>query len=282
MSASFQPTPDGFDDALQRSGARRRRRHLLEAAAGGTTLAVIAAVVLTTHPGGLASVRERQPAGPGSTDPAASSSARPTQTSSGPPEAALLPTGPALQPITGGSASVLPTTAAAGSPSPAVTGASFISSAPSRRTTRYSNLTPCADVSGRPATGWCVQPGSSFTGRAGHLNTLAASLCRLPGVADGQASFPTSLELSFAIRTPAPADRAAWDLGAQHPGHRSPHTIAVSAGQCLTWSANWLGRDNAGRNLPAGHYTLVVTVNTDDVGAPNSVITEDYDYTISS
>jgi hypothetical protein len=100
-------------------------------------------------------------------------------------------------------------------------------------------------------------------------------------VGDGQASFPASLENSFAIHTPAPADRIVWNLDAQHPDHPSPHTVTVSAGQCLTWTVSWLGRDNQGRNLAAGHYTLVITINTDNVGTPNQVITENYDYNVS-
>lgn len=276
----FQPPPGGFDNALRRSRARRHRRHLLEAAAGGTTLAVVAAIVLTAHPGGLASLREEQPAGPGR---AQGASPIPTPTSSRAAGTSTLSPRPTTQPGTGpGSPSTLSPTTAADPSSPAATRSTFISSAPSRRSTTYSNLTPCADTSGRPATGWCVQPGDSFTGRSGHANTLAASLCRLPGVGDGQATFPTSLETTFAIRTPAPGDRTEWSLDSQHPGHPSPHTVAVSAGHCLAWTVNWLGRDNAGRDLPPGHYTLAITINADNVGTPNNVVTENYDYTLTT
>jgi hypothetical protein len=280
--STFQPPPDGFDNALRRSRARRHRRHLLEATVGGTTLAVAAAIVLTIHAGGLATLQQEQPAGPGTAHPTAPSTTTPTLTPAPNAGETTLASGPTSGPATGPTASTIALGSTPASPTPpARSGGTFISSPLSRRTTAYSNLTPCSDTSGRQATGWCVQPGDSFTGRTGHPNTLAVSLCRLPGVGDGQANFPTSLEATFAIHTPAPADRTVWNLDAQHPGHPSPHTITVTAGQCLTWTATWEGRDNTGRDLPAGHYTLVLSINTDNVGNPNQVITQNYDYTIS-
>ena len=283
MSHTFQPPPDGFGDALKRSRTRRRRRHLLEAATGSTTLAVIAAIVVSVHPGGLASLRRDQTAGHGlTTNPVPSVPAiSPVATPTPDPSTPLSPNHPTGTGSPYGAAAT-PTSPPEQPSSPSTPGEVLISTAPVRRTTSYNNLSPCADPSGRQATGWCVQPGSSFTGRAGQPNELSASLCRLPGVLDGQASFPTSLESSFSIQTPSPPDKTLWDLQQQHPGHPSQHSVAVTAGQCLTWSVTWLGRNNSANDLPAGKYTLVVSINADNIGAPNQVITENYDYTITN
>ena len=281
--SSFQPPPDGFRDALRRTQARRHRRHLLEAAAGGTALAAVAALVLSVNPGGLVSLRQDQPAGHGATPSGSSTVSGTPRPGHDASDGLVQATG---SPTSGSRPGGIPTAAtpptATRTAGPSAPGSVLISTAPSRQTTAYSSLSPCADTSGRETSGWCIQPGSSFTGRSGHPNNLSVSLCRLPGALDGQASFPSTLESSFTVQTPSPADRPVWTLAAQHPGQASRHAVAVTAGRCLTWSLTWFARDDSGRDLAAGQYTLVIAINADNISAPNQALVENYAYTVTS
>ena len=280
--SSFQPPPNGFRDALRRTQARRRHRHLLEGAAGGAALAAVAALVLSVNPGGLVRLRQDQPAGHGQSSPSSASSStnpQPPHQGNGLVQATVSPTAGDKPASPSTPTSAPTTTRTTSSPS---SRAVLISTTPSRQNTGYSNLSPCVDTSGTAAAGWCTQPGSSSTGRAGHANDLSVSLCRLPGTPDGQASFPTTLESSFSVRSPGPADRAEWTLAAQHPGHPERHAVTVVAGHCLTWSLTWFARDNAGHDLPVGHYTLTVSIDADNISGPNQALVQNYDYTVTS
>lgn len=276
MTVPFQPPPEGFIDALRRARARRHRRHVWEGAVGASAVAALAVFALASNPGGLISLRQEQTAGQGLRGSTTTSS--PALTS---PTPIRTPTRTPAAGSTNGTAPVTNTAPAVQS-GPSAPGSLVISTPPARTTTTYSNLTPCADTSGRQATGWCVQPGNSFTGRAGQANTLSVSLCRLPGALDGQASFPNTMESTFSMHPAGAGDQTLWDLAAQHPGQPNRHSVAVPAGQCLTWTLTWYGKDNTGRNLPADRYTLEVGINADNIGTPNQVVVENYDYTITN
>lgn len=278
MTRTFAPPAGGFDDALGRSQRRRRRRHAREATAGGAVLAGVVAVFVAVNPAGLTSLRQDQPAAPISPSP------NPTQRPSVSTGSPSLSGGPATSTPTGarpGRPGPL-TSSASGGATPRAPGELLISTSLRRTTTSYDALQPCADSTGRSATGWCVQPGSSFTGRTAAANTHEVSLCRLPGALTAPASFPSTLEAAFALHTGGASDTRLWASESQHPGRSERHDVSVSAGQCLTWALTWYGRNDTGRPTPAGRYELVMSVLADNIAQPNTVLKQRYDYTVTA
>jgi hypothetical protein len=276
MTESFTPPPDGFGKALA-NVRRRRHRRRIAASLSGAALVAGAVVVATSGASDLASLRQVNPAGSGS--PKSASTAPtvwtpPAQTSTRPIGGKLStvpgqPPQPTTQP---GAQNVVPTSASH-QPIP-------ISTSPVLRITDYNPQEPCADISGREASGWCRQPVGVFEGRPGKPSTLGVSLCRLPGLARGEARFPSSAEVELEIYASGDVHRL-WALSSQHPGHPARHSQLADGGKCLTWAASWWNRDDRGRNLAPGQYSLQITIGADNIASPNDqVLMQNYNYTV--
>ena len=273
----FFATDDGFSDVLARRLRRRRRRRAGLAAASAGAAVVVTIAVLSALDIGTDSLRV-VPAPPAATGtPTATPSAQPGRLA--PPPG----TGNAAAPATAGT-----TSAAAAIPPPSTTSSSgsrqaaeLISTAMQRTTTTYDNTKPCADTSGRAATGWCVQVLGPFSAQRGHSASLTVALCRLPGTG-ARAHFAGTLEADFALATTGQNSRFLWHYDAQHPDQTNDHTYRVDAGTCLQWSTTWAVRTDDGTPVPTGDYQLEVTVTADNVAAPgDSFVRQDYDYKVT-
>jgi hypothetical protein len=277
------PPPGGFDDAMRRLHRRRRRRAVTIATAAGGTAVVAAAVVLLSGAAGIDSLRVVQPTNDGShsgTHQTPHPTAAPRTTGVPAPSGGATPTAGTSGPSTPAAVlSVGTATAAAATPP-----AAAISAGPVRTQTRYSATTPCADTSGREATGWCVQVAGPFHGVSGQPTDLVVSLCRVAATR-GSAHFATGGEIGLVVSdqpTSQGGGRTRWNLDAQHPPHGPAHQLDVASQHCLTWTTRWWIRDDAGNNLPPAHYDLAVAIRADNVAAPNSVLVENYDFMVSA
>jgi hypothetical protein len=278
----FPVTDDGFRDALHRSRRRRHRRRVAAASASGGVLTLVAGLALVASPVSPDSLRQPEPFGPAvqptadrdggqSASPVASS--RPGNRVSPVPGARAA--SPALaQPPTSGALSTSPPSQQVGPPQPAppISGTAVLTS------TTYRSTTPCADTSGRATAGWCLQPGEAFEGVSGEPADLAVSLCRLPGFPAARATFPSSAEAGFALHREQ-GGGGVWEHARQHPGRPERHSRAVEPGTCLTWTATWWNRDDAGRDVPPGGYELRLSVLAEDVGGQD-VLTQTYRYDV--
>ena len=267
----FPPSEEGFDDARRRATRRRHRRRTAYAGAAGAA-AVVVAIAVVGGGGGLSSLTE-QPAAPGHRTPSSPSTPGPGSTN---PALAAGPTSPLESP---GAASarppgVVPSPTGVG-PTP---GAPVISTPATRRTRGYDTTHPCADSSGRAATGWCVQFAGPFEGRPGTPTELDLALCRLPGLPTGQASFPSTREVTFTLFTTGSTPRPLWSSAHQHPGRPGRHVLSVPSGSCLDWTLTWWNRDDTGADLRLGGYSLDVAVNADNVSEPAAVVHQQYAY----
>jgi hypothetical protein len=181
--------------------------------------------------------------------------------------------GPVVPPV-GSSPSATP------SPAPATTTdpGSGASGAMTRTSTAYAVGSVCQDhASSRTANGWCLRYAGALAGNPGQPVTLAVELCRLPGFAAGTASFPTAQEAEFGVaRGTAPVWR--WSAGRSFAHVR--HGLTLDAGRCLRWTTTWEVRDDAGRPLASGHYTLTPDVLADNLSAGSDYLRETYDFTV--
>lgn len=279
---TFPATADGFHDALTRSQRRRTRRHALAASASGTALAVVAVAVLAGQPGSPDSLRQQRPIGPAegaSASPATTAPPAPVQVSprSRAPEqpaASALALPPPLtrpdDPGATGSGDQLPEQSRESPP---------ISTPARLTTTSYRPGSPCADTSGRAATGWCLQPDAPRSGISGRPVELRVSLCRLPGFGSAAASFPTTAEAGYALDAPSGGPRV-WEHAAQHAPRPGRHERRVAAGDCLTWATTWTNRSDDGQPVPAGSYELELSVLADNTSGANTVVTQTYAYRV--
>jgi hypothetical protein len=291
----FVPPNGGFDDALRRTHRRRLRRRATLAATAGSAAVVLVAVLGITGNGPLDSLQQEQPATQGgprdsdapSTTPNPSPTRIPTSAAGFAPAVPLTPASPPQIGTRSSSATSAGTTTAGNAPGvssgPEATAASIEISSPLTRTEHpYSNNSPCADTSGRAATGWCVQFPGPYTGRSGQPTSLSLDLCRLPGVPGATASFPSTAEASFQLSTTSNPPTQLWLLAHQHPAHTARHEITVGSGQCLSWQVTWHNRDDQGHPIAPGDYTLAVSVDADNVADPNKISTQVYRYTVTA
>lgn len=275
----FVATDAGFGDVLTRRLRRRRRRATIAAASAGAAV-VVTIALLGTLDLGTDSLRvvPTDPAATGGAGPTASASARPGATSTPGARATTSP-GPLTVVAPSSHSSAAPT---ASRPSAASTSVAETISTTMRRTTiAYDNTQPCADTSGRAATGWCVQVAGPFTAQRGHPTSLTVALCRLPGTG-ARAHFAGTLEADFALETTGQNSSTLWHYDAQHPDRPDNHTYRVDAGNCLQWQTTWAVRADDGNAIAAGNYQLDVTVEADNVAAPGETVDREvYSYTVS-
>lgn len=282
----FVVDESGFDDILGRLDRRRRRRRALTGAVSGTAIAAAVVAIAVTSTTGTDTL-EVPPAGPlptssftGSPVPSASPSAG-GSTAIPSPTTTVVGGGP-VQPI-----ETPPPAPLSGTPRPhptlptAAGSGPVISTAMRRSRTSYDADTVCTDTSGRPAGGWCMDlMGDGHpTGRGGHPTPLAIELCRLPGV-EGDAHFPGTLEADLSLERQDGSGDEPWHYAAQHPDRAFSHHYVVDGGTCLVWRTTWRVTDDAGTPLEPGHYTLLVSVNADNVSAPNGALVKGYDFTV--
>ena len=273
----FPATDEGFSDVLTRRLRRRRRRRAGLAAASAGAAVVITVAVLSTLDVGTDSlgVVPVQPATTGA--PGVTPSVQPGRPA--PPPQANGTAAPGTV-VTAGASTDAPSTSphtSAGPQRPAA----LISTTMQRTMTAYDNTSPCADTSGRVATGWCMQVKGPFTADHAHPTSLVVALCRLPGTGAG-AHFPGTLEADFALATPMQNTRFLWHYDAQHPDRADDHTIRVDAGSCLQWQTTWAVRADDRSDIAPGDYRLEVTVNADNVSAPgDAFLRQDYDYKVT-
>jgi hypothetical protein len=275
----FVATDDGFTDVLTRRSRRRRRRRAALAATTASVTVVVLVAVLSAMDVGTDSLRVVP------TGPTGSAAASPTPST--PAQSGQVPTSPPAQP-TGAPAVGTTTAMTASAASTATTPNSATSPAPDsistpmqRSTIAYDNTQPCADTSGREATGWCVQVKGPFSAQRGHPTTLRVTLCRLPG-ADAQAHFPGTLEADFALQTTGQDSHVRWRYDTQHPDATDDHSYPVRAGTCLLWQTTWAVRADDGSVIGPGSYELVVTVDADNVAAPGEAFARQvYTFTVT-
>lgn len=288
---TFQPTDQGFTDAVARSRRRRTRRHAATASASGTVLAVAAFAVLAGQSATPDSLQQQQPFGPAG---APTSEPLPAAT---PPDLAESNQAAGPQPRRSpGSAS--PPSPASGrqdaaesegdvtqpradaAPAPRTKAGEPISSPARLTTTAYEPNSPCADTTGRAVSERCMQTDPPRSGVTGQPVDLALSLCRLPGFGSAAASFPTTAEAGYALEEPGGA--TLWDHARQHPARPDRHDRQVQPGQCLTWTVTWTNRNDQGQPIAPGRYELRLSVLADNTGGPNTAVTQTYAYTVES
>ena len=275
----FFATDEGFTDVLARRLRRRRRRRAGLAAASAGAAVVMTIAVLSTLDIGTDSL------GVAPVSPAATGTPGATPSAAAPRSANPAPTGSAATPgtvVTGPASAVVPPPASAGPSSGPTRPAQLVSTTMQRTTTMYDNTSPCADTSGRVATGWCVQVEGPFTADHGqHRTSPTVSLCRLPGTG-ARAHFAGTLEADFALATTGQNSKVLWHYDAQHPNLVDDHTFRVDAGTCLQWQTTWTVRADDGTDIAPGDYVLEVTVNADNAaGAGDRFIRQDYDYKVT-
>ena len=282
----FQPSADGYDDAVRRMVRRRHRRRTFTTVATASATLTLGAVLLANGGvGGLVSLKQEQPAGLGGSQ--VSSSATPTLggTPTPAPGSTEVPTSQrfagSLRPSPGGfGTSPSPDPQTPGRRAPASVPSPPISTTLTRTEHAYRNTQPCADSSGRASAGWCVQFPGPYQGQAAHPTSFTLDLCRLPAFPDGAASFASTAEAQFALSTTGQSPRQVWSFAAQHAGRAARHQITVPSGQCLSWALTWWNRDDHGAALTAGDYTLAVEVAADNIPNPNQVSSQVYSYHI--
>lgn len=277
-----QPPPGGYDDALTRSRRRQHRRRVVTGiGSAGATFGLVAVALLWGQGAMITLKQDDQPAAPPAnttaTPAVTSNPGQPTPTATG-QAAPRDGSAPAEASSPAGHEPSVPAPDSATSPTEV--GTTPISTALVRGGRDYRSTTPCADSSGRPASGWCIQFAGPFAGRAGTVTTFDLTLCRLPGFPTANASFPSSSEAAFSLKTTEREPRDIWSYASQHPGRPNRHSLTVQSGRCLTWELRWSNRDDSGRPVPAGTYTLAVDVTADNLITPNQVSTQVYDYRV--
>lgn len=271
----FVATDSGFGDALTRRSRRRRRRHASIAATSALAVVAVGVVALA----GVKSGRDSLTVPPaGFTHGHSPSTPSPGQPAAGHGASTLtggVPPGGTAPPIASVGTAGTATSGGAGHPAQA------ISTAMQLLRTNYDNTEPCGDLSGRAATGWCIQVHGPFSGRTGRPTSLSISLCRLPGVG-ATAHFSGTLEADFGLQTNAPDHKQLWQYAHQHPNRGDNHSYQVNAGACLTWTTTWRVVADNGQPVKPGTYILVTAVHADNVANPDQVLVEDYNYTVDS
>ena len=272
----FVATESGFGDALTRRSRRRRRRHASIAATSALAVIAVGVVALSSVKSGRDSLTV-PPAGASQGHPSTTPAPSPGQPASGRGASTLtggVPPSGAAAPITTVGNAGSATTDAAGHPMP------VISTTMQLLRTSYDNTEPCSDLSGRAATGWCIQVNGPFSGRTARPTSLSISLCRLPGVG-ASAHFSGTLEADFGLQTSSPDHKQLWQYAHQHPNRTDNHSYQVNAGACLTWTTTWRVVADNGQPVKPGTYTLVTAVHADNVANPNQALVEDYNYTVN-
>lgn len=288
---TFHPTDEGFTDAVARSRRRRTRRHAVTASASGTVLAVAAFAVFAGQSATPDSLQQQQLLGPAGAPtaepvPATTPSDRagsdqaagpPPDRSPGNPPPTAAPDGPdAAEPT---EEATQPRAGAA--PAPRAEADAAISTPARLTTTAYEPNAPCADTTGRAASGWCVQTDPPRSGITGRPVDLALSLCRLPAFGPAAASFPSTAEAGYALDERS-GGATLWDHAQQHPSRPGRHDRQVQPGQCLTWTVTWTNRNDQGQPINPGSYELRLSVLADNIGGPNTAVTQTYAYTVEN
>lgn len=272
---TFQPTNEGFTDAVARSRRRRTRRHAVAASASGTALAVAAFAVLAGQSATPDSLQQQQPFGPAgapTSEPLPATTA-PDRTESdraaGPQPVRSLGGAPPPSPAPGRQDATEPKEDVtqphpSGAPAPRAEAGAPISTPARLTSTAYEPNAPCADTTGRAASGWCVQTDPPRSGITGRPVDLALSLCRLPGFRPAAASFPTTAEAGYALDERS-GGATLWDHARQHPPRPDRHDRQVQPGQCLTWTVTWTNRNDQGQPITPGSYELRLSVLADNI-----------------
>ena len=289
---TFQPTDQGFTDAVARSRRRRTRRHAVTASESGTVLAVAAFAVLAGQSATPESLQQQQPLGPAGapTSEPLPATAPPDLTESnqaaGPQPRRSPENAPPPSPAPGRQDAAEPEGDATqpradAAPAPRTKAGEPISTPARLTTTAYEPNSPCADTTGRAASGWCMQTDPPRSGITGRPVDLALSLCRLPGFGSAAASFPTTAEAGYALEERS-GGATLWDHARQHPPRTGRHDRQVEPGRCLTWTVTWTNRNNEGQPIAPGRYELRLSVLADNTGGPNTAVTQTYAYQVES
>lgn len=126
--------------------------------------------------------------------------------------------------------------------------------------------TSCVYQPSSAPSGWCLDYTGPASAAAGHPVDLSLEICRIAGTGSGTLRFGTAQEADVWV---GDTDRE-WDWAHGRSFAKTPHSVGVPAGQCLRWTTRWTTRDDNGRPLPRGSYTLTVSVDSPDVDLPNS------------
>lgn len=279
----------GFDDVLHRVAGRRRRRHVIVGAATAVVVAAIAVPVVAATSSGTDTLVV-PPAGPvpsGSTTPTPSVAPTTGGATAG-PSAAPSAGGDTGGDVVGQPALETPPPAPASAtaqprstPPTTVVSGPLVSTSMTRSRSPYNTGSVCTDSSGRSATGWCMDviDANNLHGRSGEPVRLAIELCRLPGVA-GQAHFAGTLEADLRLVQDDRDRTERWHYANQHPDRAFSHRYRVDGGTCLVWRTTWSVTADDGGSLEPGSYTLLASVNADNVATPNEAVVSSYRFTV--
>jgi hypothetical protein len=250
------PPADGLERALA-NGRRRLRHRRVAATAATVSFAVVAGAALAGGPRPTATDRV-DPAGdpPGK---ATATTAPRGRSSDAPPTA--LPTLPAGVPaLPTGSPSEAPSEAPSASPSPDAPRDWLGTGSRSVAVSERNDPTACADPAmADPVTrtGFCNAMTGPKTVRYGTPATFAFTLCRAAGQQAKTLTFSTAEVDLHAYRQDSPIGWA--------PDITAPkHTVSFAAGDCRTWTFEWMGQDDAGYAVPAGEYEVLGYVTADE------------------
>jgi hypothetical protein len=251
------PPAGGLDRALA-NGRRRLRHRRVASTAATVSFAVVAGAAIAAGPRETATDR-LDPAG----DPHASGAAATPRGRAADAPPTALPSLPAGIPS-------LPTGSPAAAPSDTPSASATAPPAPPRdwlgagsrsvAVASHNDPTACADPAmADPVarTGFCTAMTGPGTVRHGTPATFAFSLCRAAGQPAKTVTFSTREVALVAYRQDADPD---WSLDDAAP----KHTVSFAAGDCRTWTFEWMGQDAAGYAAPAGSYEVLGDVVADE------------------
>jgi hypothetical protein len=248
-------------EAAVRAGRRRRRREATWA--GGAALALVAGVLgaALTGTGGRPGSLEQIPA---DRPPGVLTAASPTSPGPGTSPVRQAPTGPAREPANGAAVTK------SAQPSPAVSGEPIArpvgTSGPRayRESPGYdAGYTQYCDAFAAaagtpPGTQMCAQSDSPPSVRSGEAINVVLLLCNsLSSPRPVTVSFDQGREHEIAVRS---ADGDIWTWSRPYVFPQGPHSRVVQSGYCFRWANVWDTRDDAGRLVPPGNYTVETTL----------------------
>jgi hypothetical protein len=100
--------------------------------------------------------------------------------------------------------------------------------------------------------------------RDGEEWVLTSQLCVAVGTRTRQFTYATLQEIDLTISETAGSEPLwRWSTGQQFPA--SEHQLDLASGECMVWSAPWLGTDENGEPLEPGSYTFTTKNFADEV-----------------